>query len=380
MAIKITNPNEDRYQRLRLMRWWQQDKLNESQLLVVGAGALGNEVVKNLALLGAGHVWIVDFDTVELTNLTRSPLFRPGDVGASKTLVLAARAAEMNPDCCMEALHADARYDLGLNFIRSMDAVLCCLDNREARYYINRCCYLLRKPLLDGGLESLNGSVSVFHPPQTACYECTLNQTDRAELQKRISCLKSPDPEMKNQVPTAPTIASIIAGLQVQIAVRYLHGLQIPAGKRIGLYGLTDLFFEYKMEVSQNCGMHSAVDPLPNKIEWLNLTADEPLSKVLSMAQNSWNSDRLTWDFDRDLVISLTCTSCGTEKEFVGTQSSYGGPMTCSCGGAYKPTIATEYSGTEPWGVQSFHALGFPANHIYCAASGENRIYFRLSD
>src|SRR5262245_30927491 len=124
MPIKLTDPNQDRYQRLRLMRWWQQDKLQEARLLVLGAGALGNEVVKNLALLGAGHVWIVDFDTIETTNLTRSVLFRAKDVGSSKSLVLAARASEINPDCVMEALQADVRYDLGFNFLRSIDVVL----------------------------------------------------------------------------------------------------------------------------------------------------------------------------------------------------------------------------------------------------------------
>lgn len=378
MPIKITDPNEDRYQRLRLMRWWQQEKLQEARILVLGAGALGNEVVKNLALLGAGHVWIVDFDSIETTNLTRSALFRASDVGASKALVLAARAAEMNPDCSMEAIQSDVRYDLGLNFLRSIDVVLGCLDNREARYYINRSCYLLKKPFLDGGLDSLNGSVSVFHPPQTACYECTLNQIDRAELQKRISCLKSTEPEMKAHVPTAPTISSIIAGLQVQIALRQLHGLDVPAGKRLGLYGLTDLFFDYKLEISEDCGLHAAIDPLPSEIMFLNASNRDPLSRIFDLARESYGADRLTWDFDRDLITSLTCNSCTATSEFVGTQSRYQGSLLCACGGVNKPQMATEFNGNEPWGMQTFHSLGFPADHIYCAVAGDKRTYFRL--
>jgi molybdopterin/thiamine biosynthesis adenylyltransferase len=378
MTIRITSPKEDRYQRFRLIKWWQQEKLEEARLLVLGAGALGNEVVKNLALLGAGHVWIVDFDTIETSNLTRSPLFRASDIGASKALVLAARAAEMNPDCCMEALQADARYELGLNFMRTIDIVLSCLDNREARYYINRICYLLQKPFIDGGLDALSGSVSFFHSPQTACYECTFNRTDRAELQKRISCLKSTQPEIKSQVPTAPTIASIIAGIQVQIAVRHLHGLQTPVGKRIGLYGLSDHFFDYKMEISEDCGLHAAVDPLPEKIAWLAVSPEDSLERVLQAARNSWNVDRLIWDFDRDLIVSLSCSSCGALKEFLGTQSKYEGSLLCACGGILKTHTATEYTGNEPWGGKSFRSLGFPADHIYCAADGNRRIYFRL--
>src|SRR5262245_39562912 len=155
----------------------------------------------------------------------------------------------MNPDSRFTPLQLDVRHELGLQFLSKLDLVFGCLDNREARYYVNRYCYLLRKIFIDGGLESLNGAVSVFKLPETACYECTLTRTDRAELQKRISCLKSSEPEIKQHIPTAPTIASIIAGMQVQIGVRALHKMDIPAGKRLGLYGLSDMFFDVKLEI-----------------------------------------------------------------------------------------------------------------------------------
>jgi molybdopterin/thiamine biosynthesis adenylyltransferase len=64
MTIRLTNPSEDRYERFRLIRWWDQEKLKNAKVLVLGAGALGNEVAKNLALLGAGNVWIADFDAI----------------------------------------------------------------------------------------------------------------------------------------------------------------------------------------------------------------------------------------------------------------------------------------------------------------------------
>ena len=72
--------DDDRYARLRLIAWWDQDKLAASRVMVVGAGALGNEVLKNLALLGIGTVYLVDFDRIEQSNLTRSVLFRPATV------------------------------------------------------------------------------------------------------------------------------------------------------------------------------------------------------------------------------------------------------------------------------------------------------------
>ena len=72
---------EDKYARLRLINWWDQGRLSKAVVLVVGAGAIGNELIKNLALLGIGKILIVDMDRIEHTNLTRSVLFRAGDVG-----------------------------------------------------------------------------------------------------------------------------------------------------------------------------------------------------------------------------------------------------------------------------------------------------------
>ncbi len=378
MTIRLTDPESDRYQRLKLIRWWDQDKLRNARVLVLGAGALGNEVVKNLALLGIGKVWIVDFDRIETTNLTRSALFRASDVGQWKAEVLALRASEMNPDSTFTPLRTDVRYNLGLGFLARVDLILGCLDNREARYAINRYCYLLQKPFIDGGLDTLNGSVSFFAPPATACYECTLSQVDRAELQKRISCLKSVDPEIKHHVPTAPTIASIIAGLQVQLAVRHLHQLQVPAGKRLGMYGLSDVFFDIALEISEDCGLHTSVDPLEMQLQQIDRSEKDSLKSILEFAKSSWNAERLVWDFDRDLIIGLTCNECSKHSEFIGTQSLYNGSPFCDCGGAYKPQITTSYEGNEDWGSRSFRELGFPSDHIYCAEGPTGRVLFEL--
>ncbi|HSE40738.1 MAG TPA: ThiF family adenylyltransferase, partial [Acidobacteriota bacterium] len=366
------------YQRLKLIRWWDQDKLRNARILVVGAGALGNEVVKNLALLGIGHVWIADFDRIETTNLTRSVMFRAHDVGLWKSEVLAARASEINPDSKFTALRCDVRYDLGLGFLSKLNFIFGCLDNREARYQINRYCYLLRKPFIDGGLDTLNGSVSFFHPPETACYECTLSAVDRAELQKRISCLKSTDPEIKHHVPTAPSIASIIGGLQVQLGVRHLHSLQVPAGKRLGLYGLSDVFFDIALEISEDCGLHTSADTIP-EVQKLDVPETVPLQSVLMAAKQAWNAERLVWDFDRDVINSLSCIECEKKVTFIGTHSLYNGSAFCDCGGTFKSQIAISFEGVETWGNKSFRELGFPSDHIYCAETKNDRRFFTLA-
>ena len=99
--------DDDRYSRLRLIAWWDQEKLAQARVLVVGAGALGNEVLKNLALMGLGHIYIVDFDQIEESNLTRSVLFRRNDCGRSKAEAAASALKDLNPDLEILALNAD---------------------------------------------------------------------------------------------------------------------------------------------------------------------------------------------------------------------------------------------------------------------------------
>ena len=115
---------EDRYSRLRLIPWWDQERLKNAAIMVVGAGAIGNELIKNLALLGIGRILIFDMDAIEHTNLTRSVLYRAKDVGRYKAEVAAERAMEINPDVKAKAFVSNIIDDVGLGVFRRMDVVL----------------------------------------------------------------------------------------------------------------------------------------------------------------------------------------------------------------------------------------------------------------
>src|SRR5262245_35713927 len=104
----------DRYNRLRLISWWRQDRLRAARVLVVGAGALGNEVVKNLALVGLGTIYLIDYDLVEPSNLSRSVLFRSEDGGQPKAAIAARRARELSREIATITRHAGRVTDLGL--------------------------------------------------------------------------------------------------------------------------------------------------------------------------------------------------------------------------------------------------------------------------
>lgn len=162
--LQASDFEEDRYSRLRLIPWWDQDRLKHAVVMVVGAGALGNELIKDLTLLGIGRILIYDIDTIENTNLTRSVLYRAKDVGRYKAEVAAQRAMEMNPDVKAKAFVSNIIDDVGLGVFRRMDGVLGGLDNREARLSINQSCYKVNKPWIDGAIEALNGVARVFVP------------------------------------------------------------------------------------------------------------------------------------------------------------------------------------------------------------------------
>ncbi|MDP7016576.1 MAG: ThiF family adenylyltransferase, partial [Pirellulaceae bacterium] len=170
--------DDDRYSRLRLIAWWDQERLAKSKILVVGAGALGNEVLKNLALLGIGHIYIVDFDEIEESNLTRSVLFRSRDRGRPKAEAAAAALKDLNPDTQVRSMRANIMTEVGLGLFKEVDVVIGCLDNREARLWVNRSCWKVNTPWIDGGIQEINGVAKVFQPPDGACYECAMTETD----------------------------------------------------------------------------------------------------------------------------------------------------------------------------------------------------------
>src|SRR3954463_1414037 len=121
IRVSLDDAGDDRFGRFRLIGWWDQARLARAKVLVIGAGALGNEIVKNLALLGVGNVLIVDMDRIENSNLSRSILYRATDNGTYKAQAAARAARDVYPDIRSHALVANAVYDIGLGVYRWAD-------------------------------------------------------------------------------------------------------------------------------------------------------------------------------------------------------------------------------------------------------------------
>jgi adenylyltransferase/sulfurtransferase len=183
--------------------------------LIVGAGALGNEVIKNLALMGFGYLYIVDFDVIEAANLSRSPLFRPSDSGRRKAEVAAARAKEIDPDIHVQYLHGDITARLGLGVIRRLDVIIGCLDNREARLALNRFAYWMKQPRVEWRPFRNYREWYVYSYPVRALFRGFAYRAGSSRFSCALFLPAIRPPEcITRQVPTTPTIASIIGAMQ----------------------------------------------------------------------------------------------------------------------------------------------------------------------
>jgi molybdopterin-synthase adenylyltransferase len=255
--IDITDPQTDRYASLRLIDWWDQGLLQRSRVMVWGVGALGNEVLKNLALLGVGQLLIGDFDVIEAGNLSRSVLFRTEDIGRRKVDAAAEQLRSLNPDIQVATFHGDVTEDVGIGVYRHVDLVLGCVDNRAARLAINRACWKVGTPWIDGALDVLMGMVRAFVPPASVCYECTLTEQDYQILNLRHSCphLRAED-LLQGRMPTTPISASFTAALQVQEALKWLHGMEVNPGK--AMYFNSQTFQTYTLGYNrrEDCFSH----------------------------------------------------------------------------------------------------------------------------
>src|SRR5258708_26588733 len=115
---------DERFARFERVEWWDQQRLRDARVLVIGAGAIGNEVIKNLALLGIGQLVIADMDTIELSNLSRSVLFREADAGKSKAECAARAAREIYPELDVHAINCNVVAGLGLRYFPWADVLV----------------------------------------------------------------------------------------------------------------------------------------------------------------------------------------------------------------------------------------------------------------
>ncbi|MFX1510121.1 MAG: ThiF family adenylyltransferase [Promethearchaeota archaeon] len=243
----------ERYARQLLLENWDQEKLSKSTVVVAGIGALGTIVAVDLVLTGIGKVVIIDFDTIELSNLSRQYLYFDDDVGKPKAVVAGQRLREMNPDVQVLALNC-AIQDVRHAIYEEADLIIDGLDTFEARRWLNSLCVQKNKVFLSGGMYGWWGNVQRVVPFETACLECQpLVPAER--LQK--ACTPPGERRKKEEpppkFPSLLSVATIVAGIQFQEALKHLLNVGTPLDNYLFYDGLHQQFTILKLARNPNC-------------------------------------------------------------------------------------------------------------------------------
>jgi molybdopterin-synthase adenylyltransferase len=364
---------------------YTRDRVRSLKALVVGAGALGNEVIKNLALIGVGEIVILDRDHLEASNLTRSVLFCTADVSAHlanrtpKARLAAKRAAELNPDVRVTP-HVGEVADCGLGIIRRADVVFSCLDNEMARLELSWACVRLNRPLVDGGLGLRNpssGMVSFFPGAGGPCFACREAPNSRSRLLQELqgredSCwLKERRQAEEDVVSTTPVMASVIGALQVEMALRSIvtppRDPTKGEAQRVTLHPRLSAA-TVSFERSAACPLH---DPA-SVIRCVNERADRTSSE--------WTPAALLDEYPAEAILLLDwpvtaragCRACGHTWEPWVRRARFRLARCPACGGSDigEQDVVSAISRGSEWATRSFSALGLPPAHVWEIAEG----------
>ena len=252
------NIDEDKHDRQKRITGWKQDKITGANVAIIGAGALGNEVVKNLLQLGAQRLSIIDYDVIVKANLNRCVFFTEQDAENKvlKAEAIAANAKRFNKDAQVTPVIKNVE-ELNNKFFSTFDVVFGCLDNLGARLHVNANCYG-STPFIDGGTTGFLGKVQTVVSP-SPCIECPLKKQDYALMWRKYSCTGDNLDILDPKMPALPTTTSIISSIQVNEFLKILHGKEFGdtlVGKYLFYNGLTGQSRTYSLEKRKSCPVH----------------------------------------------------------------------------------------------------------------------------
>ena len=308
------------------------------KILVVGVGAGGNELLKNLLLMGFGNLTIVDFDYIEDSNLSRTTLFRKEDIGKSKSIVAAERLREMalhsNPNII--GLHGNLMTDFGKGLFLEHDVVICCVDTQKARAYISDWCVLTKTPYFEMGFSEYDVDVCFFAP------EGSMTQKDgeiinklpssdgafptfngafpvclREEIgfgtfeEKRNSCsaFKVRDTNLA-KIPTIQVSAAMAGVLIATELVKYLDGKDSIRNKMLLYFGLTYETMICNYSRNSKCTIHDENFDLVKTEIYRKATIRELIQSV-----ELENNCRVILQLPDEYILSGRCHTCGKTIE-----------------------------------------------------------------
>ena len=231
-----------------------QRKLLNAKILMVGAGGLGSPISIYLTLAGIGTLGIVDFDTVDVTNLQRQILHYNEDVGRPKVESAKETLLAYNPEVEIIAHEEPITSENAMDIIKGYDIVINGADNFPARYLVNDATYLSSKPLVDGSILMFDGQATVFQPGQ-GCYRCLF-----------------PTPPPPGEVPSCAeagvlgVLPGMVGTIQATETVKLIMGIGKSLSSRLLIIDALDMEFRtVKIRRDPNCplcGDNPTIDKL----------------------------------------------------------------------------------------------------------------------
>ncbi|CAI1215242.1 MULTISPECIES: molybdopterin-synthase adenylyltransferase MoeB [Serratia] len=245
MLPELTDAETLRYNRQIILRGFDfdgQEKLKAARVMIVGLGGLGCAAAPYLAAAGVGHLTLVDFDTVSLSNLQRQILHRDARIGMAKVDSARIELSAINPHIHIDAVDRQLDDEQMAAQIAANDLVLDCTDNVATRDLLNRLCHAQRKPLVSGAAIRMEGQLSVFtYQANEPCYRCL----SRLFGDNALTCV-----EAGVMAPLVGTIGTLQAIEAIKLLTQYGQPL---TGKLLMFDAMTMQFREMKLPKDPQC-------------------------------------------------------------------------------------------------------------------------------
>ncbi|MCT4716450.1 molybdopterin-synthase adenylyltransferase MoeB [Enterobacteriaceae bacterium H18W14] len=253
MAAELSDAEMLRYNRQIILRGFDfdgQEALKAARVLVVGLGGLGCAASQYLAAAGVGHLTLLDFDTVALSNLQRQTLHHDTSIGQPKVDSAREALAAINPHISLETINALLDEQQVAEAVAKHDLVLDCTDNVAIRNQLNLCCFNAKKPLVSGAAIRMEGQISVFTYQQgEPCYRCL----SRLFGENALTCVEAG---------VMAPLPGVIGSLQAMEAIKLLANYGTPGSGKIVMYdALSCQFREMRLQrfaQCEVCGAHSS--------------------------------------------------------------------------------------------------------------------------
>lgn len=292
----------------------------QARVLMVGAGGIGCELLKNLVLTGYREVHVVDLDTIDLSNLNRQFLFRQEHIKKSKALVAKEAAQKMNPNVNIVAHHANIKDpQFNVEWFRGFKLVFNALDNLEARRHVNRMCLAADVPLIESGTTGFNGQVQIIKKGITACYDCTSKEvpksfpvcTIRSTPSQPIHCIVWGKSYLLNEMFGTSEDQGALDNTESADNAKEIAELKKEAEElrkireSIGTDNFAQMLFDkvFYADINRLRSMddmwHSRKPPNPLKYEEVMAQASEAIAAKESLLQD----DQKIWSLEENLVV-----------------------------------------------------------------------------